>query len=157
METVFPKFVELINEAKSKANEILISMLTPAREDALDRKVIEMNNMIYSTFYKEGFILCHNDNFCSRDNRIMDNLIIIKQSYRTRASEYWRATSNALCFQQNSVDHKAIIHVVIVTKEGDLAIATTLRSVTKSMLTTVVPLENLTLISLQTTLHRQSL
>jgi hypothetical protein len=74
VETVFPKFVELINEAKSKANEVLISMLTPAREDALDKKVIEMNNMIYSTFYKEGFILCHNDNFCSRDNRIMDSL-----------------------------------------------------------------------------------
>ena len=41
VETVFPKFVELINEAKSKENEVLISMLTPAREDALDKKVIE--------------------------------------------------------------------------------------------------------------------
>jgi hypothetical protein len=50
--------------------------------------------------------------------------IIIKQSYLTRASEYWRATSNALCLQQNSVDSKTIIHVVIVTKEGDLEIAT---------------------------------
>ena len=41
VETVFPKFVELINEAKFKKNEVLISMLTPAREDALDKKVIE--------------------------------------------------------------------------------------------------------------------
>jgi hypothetical protein len=29
VETVFPKFVELINEAKSKENEVLMSMLTP--------------------------------------------------------------------------------------------------------------------------------
>ena len=96
VETVFPKFVELINEAKSKANEVLISMLTPAREDALDRKVIEMNNMIYSTFYKEGFILCHNDNFCSRDNRIMDNLYYNKtklsdEDIRVLASNFKRA------------------------------------------------------------------
>jgi hypothetical protein len=41
VETVFPKFVELINEAISKANEVLISMLIPAREDALDKKVVE--------------------------------------------------------------------------------------------------------------------
>ena len=54
-----------------------------------------MNNMIYFTFYKEGFILCHNDNFCSRDNRIMDNLYYNKtklsdEGIRVLASNFKR-------------------------------------------------------------------
>ena len=84
-------------------------MLTPAREDALDRKVIEMNNMIYSTFYKEGFILCHNDNFCSRDNRIMDKLYYNKtklsdEGIRVLASNFKRALFPAK-FRRPQINH----------------------------------------------------
>ena len=75
VETVFPEFVELIKEAKSKSKEVFISMLTPARIIALDRKVMQMNDLIYKTFSKEeNIILCINDNFCTRDNKIVEKL-----------------------------------------------------------------------------------
>ena len=49
-------------------------MLTPSRNGDLDSKVLELNEKINSVFKDENVVICANDNFCTRDNKIIDRL-----------------------------------------------------------------------------------
>ena len=75
VETTFPKYAELVRKAKSKADKVLISMLTPSKEKELDDKVLEMNDKIFLQFSrKEGIMLSYNNNLRSRDHQPVDKL-----------------------------------------------------------------------------------